>query len=130
MLPPKDFNAMKDDPQHALFYCLYVMFACSLFSFLYVNVSSSGGTDIAKMIVDQDMYVEGTEEEEAIQDNLQKNINVAAVFGGLVTAILSIFADFMGAIGSGAGILMATTIVAGYFKQIKEEKATRATFIF
>jgi protein transport protein SEC61 subunit alpha len=35
---------------------------------------------------------------------------------------LSIMADFMGVIGSGTGMLLAVTIVYGYFETIKKEK--------
>jgi len=36
---------------------------------------------------------------------------------------LTIVADFMGAIGSGTGILLAVTIIYGYFEQYSKEKA-------
>jgi len=35
---------------------------------------------------------------------------------------LTILADFMGAIGSGTGILLAVTIIYGYFETYKKEK--------
>jgi len=38
-------------------------------------------------------------------------IPTAAAFGGVCIGALSIFADFMGAIGSGTGILLAITII-------------------
>merc|ERR1712166_685186 len=41
--------------------------------------------------------------------NLSKHINTAAAFGGICIGALCIFADFMGAIGSGTGILLAVT---------------------
>jgi protein transport protein SEC61 subunit alpha len=36
--------------------------------------------------------------------------------------MLTIFADFMGAIGSGTGILLAVTIIYEYFEDMKREK--------
>lgn len=38
-------------------------------------------------------------------------IPTAAAFGGMCIAALTIIADFMGAIGSGTGILLAVTII-------------------
>jgi protein transport protein SEC61 subunit alpha len=35
--------------------------------------------------------------------------------------MLTIFADFMGAIGSGTGILLAVTIIYEYFEDLKKE---------
>ena len=43
--------------------------------------------------------------------HLNRYIPTAAAFGGVCIGALSIFADFMGAIGSGTGILLAITII-------------------
>jgi len=62
---------------------------------------------------------------------LNRYIPTAAAFGGVCIGALSIFADFMGAIGSGTGILLAVTIIYQYFEQIAKEKERGAdTFIF
>jgi len=47
---------------------------------------------------------------------LYRYIPTAAAFGGLCIGLLSVFSDFMGAIGSGTGILMAVTIIYQYFE--------------
>jgi len=49
-------------------------------------------------------------------------IPVAATFGGMCIGALTIVADFMGAIGSGTGILLAVTIIYGYFEMVTKEK--------
>ena len=36
--------------------------------------------------------------------------------------LLTIFADFMGAIGSGTGILLAVTIIYEYFEEMKKSE--------
>lgn len=53
---------------------------------------------------------------------MNKNIPIAAMVGGMCVGLLTIFADFMGAIGSGSGILLAVNIIYGYFEQIHKEK--------
>lgn len=53
---------------------------------------------------------------------LQRYIPIAATFGGICIGSLTILADFMGAIGSGTGILLAVTIIYGYFETYKKEK--------
>jgi protein transport protein SEC61 subunit alpha len=47
---------------------------------------------------------------------LYRYIPTAAAFGGLCIGALSVMADFMGAIGSGTGILLAVTIIYQYFE--------------
>jgi protein transport protein SEC61 subunit alpha len=69
--------------------------------------------------------------EETMVKHLNRYIPTAAAFGGVCIGALSIFADFMGAIGSGTGILLAITIIYQYFEQIAKEKEKGAdTFIF
>ncbi|KAK2982038.1 hypothetical protein RJ640_017389 [Escallonia rubra] len=60
--------------------------------------------------------------------NLQKELNryipTAAAFGGICIGALTVLADFMGAIGSGTGILLAVTIIYQYFETFEKEKAS------
>jgi protein transport protein SEC61 subunit alpha len=50
-------------------------------------------------------------------------IPTAATLGGLCIGALTIFADFVGAIGSGTGILLAVTIIYSYYEElIKKEQ--------
>lgn len=52
---------------------------------------------------------------------LKHYIPVAATFGGMCVGALTIVADILGVIGSGTGMLLAVTIIYGYFEQIKKE---------
>ena len=54
--------------------------------------------------------------EESMVKRLNQYIPIAASFGGVCIGALTIFADFMGAIGSGTGILMAVTTIYQYFE--------------
>ena len=55
---------------------------------------------------------------------IRQIIETAAVLGGIFTGLLTIFADFLGAIGSGTGILLSVTIIYGLYEDIVKEKAT------
>jgi protein transport protein SEC61 subunit alpha len=46
---------------------------------------------------------------------LNKYIPTAAYLGGMLIGLISIFSDLMGAIGSGTGILLAVSIIYGYY---------------
>ncbi|BAT81408.1 hypothetical protein VIGAN_03112200 [Vigna angularis var. angularis] len=49
------------------------------------------------------------------QKKLNRYIPTTAAFGGICIVALTVLADFMGAIGSGTGILLAVTIIYQYF---------------
>lgn len=53
---------------------------------------------------------------------LKRYIPTAAVFGGLAVAMLTIFADFLGAIGSGTSLLLATNIIHNYYEMLTKDK--------
>jgi len=60
--------------------------------------------------------------EASLTRHLASYIHVAATFGGICIGALCIFADFMGAIGSGTGIMLAVTIIYSFFEQVAKEK--------
>jgi protein transport protein SEC61 subunit alpha len=128
--PPRDFVDILRDPFHTLFYIVFVLASCAIFSKIWIEVSGSSAKDVVRQLKDQDMIIEGMREESMVK-HLNRYIPTAATFGGCCIGMLSIIADFMGAIGSGTGILLAVTIIYQYFEQIAKEKAKgEDTFIF
>jgi protein transport protein SEC61 subunit alpha len=89
--------------------------SCAFFSRIWIDVSGSSAKDVARQLLDQDLVIDG-QRDESIVRILNKYIPTAAAFGGVCIGALSIFADFMGAIGSGTGILLAVTIIYQYFE--------------
>lgn len=72
--------------------------------------------------MDQEMTIDGGLREESMIRYLSRYITTAAAFGGICIGALCIFADVLGAIGSGTGIMLAVTIIYQYFEQITQEK--------
>lgn len=69
---------------------------------------------MAKKLKKEGMIVAGYQESSTIQV-LNKYIPTAAYLGGMLIGLISIFSDLMGAIGSGTGILLAVSIIYGYY---------------
>ena len=67
------------------------------------------------------MKISGYREESNIE-TLNKYIPTAAYLGGMVIGLISVFSDLMGAIGSGTGILLAVSIIYGYYEKLVKEK--------
>ena len=80
-----------------------------------------GGCD-ADGAVNNDLIIVGHHRDSSIVKELDRYIPTAAAFGGVCIGALSIVADFLGAIGSGTGILLAVTIISQYFEQIAKER--------
>merc|ERR1719379_136486 len=119
--PPQSFTHIWEDPFHALFYVLFVLISCALFSKTWIEVSGSSSRDVAKQLRDQQMMFKGHREDSLIKV-LDMYIPTAAAFGGMCIGMLTIVADFLGAIGSGTGILLAVTIIYQYFEMMYKEQ--------
>jgi len=120
--PPTSLAEIIYDPFHAFFYLAFILTACALFSKTWIEVSGSSPKDVAKQLREQDMVIKGFREQSVITV-LNRYIPIAAAFGGMCIGALTVVADFMGAIGSGTGILLAVTIIFQYFEMWVKEQA-------
>lgn len=128
--PPSSTAEMFSDPFRTLFYITFVLSACALFSKTWGEVSGQSAKDVAKQFKEQGMVKNGYREE-SIEKELNRYIPTACAFGGLCIGALSVLADFMGAIGSGTGILLAVTIIYSYFETfVKEQQEFGGSFLF
>ena len=125
--PPNNLNEIVADPFHALFYVTFVLSACALFSKAWIDVSGQSVRDVAKQLRDQQMVMKGHRDTSLIKQ-LNRYVPTAAAFGGLCIGALSVSADFLGAIGSGTGILLAVTIIEQYYSQLSELSLTEGGF--
>merc|ERR1711971_362428 len=98
-----------------------VLISCALFSKTWIEVSGTGPKDVAKQLQDQQMMIPGHRDCN-VWKVLNRYIPTAAAFGGACIGALTIAADFLGAIGSGTGILLAVTIIYQYFEIVYKEK--------
>lgn len=119
--PPRTLAEIVYDPMHACIYLAFILCACALFSKTWIEVSGSSPKDVAKQFRDQQMVIRGHREASNILV-LQRYIPIAAAFGGMCIGGLTVVADFMGAIGSGTGILLAVTIIFQYYEMFQKEQ--------
>jgi protein transport protein SEC61 subunit alpha len=126
--PPTTLAEILYDPVHAIFYLVFILSACAVFSKTWIEVSGSSPKDVAKQLREQDMVIKGYRDKSVITV-LNRYIPIAAAFGGMCIGGLTVVADFMGAIGSGTGILLAVTIIFQYYEMfVKEQNEGGAIF--
>jgi len=128
--PPRDFTHIQRDPIHFVFYSLFVMGSCAILSRIWIDISGQSPKDVCRQLQEGEMIIEGHREGSMVK-YLSRYITTAAAFGGICIGALCIFADVLGAIGSGTGIMLAVTIIYQYFEQIAKEKDKgQDTYIF
>ena len=126
--PPASLAEAATNPVHTLFYVGFMLGACALFSKTWIEVSGSSANDVAKSMREQGMFLQGHRDTvQSLRKELNRYIPTAAAFGGMCIGALTIVADFMGAIGSGTGILLAVTIIYQYFETYEKERAAGAS---
>ena len=121
--PPRSFPELAADPIHGLFYIVFMLGSCAFFSHTWVEFSGTSAKDVARQLRDQQMVIVGhRDSEDTVLTVLNRYIPIAAAFGGMCIGALSVFADLLGAIGSGTGILLAVTIIYQYFEIFVKEQ--------
>jgi len=116
------FNEVLADPFHACVYFAFILAACALFSKTWIEVSGQSANDVARQLTEQGLVIKGhRSDRKSLKKELNRYIPTAAAFGGMCIGALTVFADFLGAIGSGTGILLAVTIIYQYFEVFKKE---------
>ncbi|KAF2479044.1 SecY subunit domain-containing protein [Neohortaea acidophila] len=120
MTPPFSLKDALLDPLHTAIFTAYMLIACAAFSKTWIEVSGSSPRDVAKQLKEQGLVMAGHRDESMYRE-LKRVIPTAAAFGGACIGALSIVSDLMGAMGGGTGILMAVTIIYGYFEIAAKE---------
>lgn len=126
--PPQTFSDIMADPFHCVFYILFILISCALFSKTWIEISGQAPRDVAKQLRDSQMVLKGHRSNSLVHE-LNRYIPAAAAFGGMCIGALTILADFLGAIGSGTGILLAVTIIYQYYEMFTKENNNPNAFV-
>jgi protein transport protein SEC61 subunit alpha len=119
--PPTSWAHITQDPVHTVLYMVFMLGSCALFSRIWITVSGSAPSDVARELKENRFSIAGDRGQNT-EKRLAKYIPTAAAFGGLCIGALSVSADFLGAIGSGTGILLAVTNIYQYFEMFTKEQ--------
>jgi len=119
--PPQSFAEIIYDPFHAVFYLIFILTSCALFSKTWIEVSGASPRDVARQLRDNQMVMKG-HRDSALIHVLNRYIPTAAAFGGMCIGALTVVADFMGAIGTGTGILLSVTIIFQFYEAFMKEQ--------
>ena len=128
--PPQGFWDFIRDPIHVIFYIVFVVGICAVFSRYWIDVSGESARDVVKKLKDSDMIISGHTRDDSMIKHLNRYIPTAATLGGVCIGLLSISADFLGAIGSGTGILLSVSIIYQLYETIAKERESGEAFLF
>lgn len=119
-----DFNALTASLPRAVVYAFAMIVLSIFFSRMWIETAGMGPKDVSKQLLDAGMQIPGwRRSKKTIEKRLEMYIPAAAMLGGLFIGVLAAFADFLGALGTGTGILLSVSIMRQYFDILIKERA-------
>ncbi len=125
VVPPRSLSLAIGDPLRAVVYAVLLIAACIFFAVTWVEVGGMDARTVAKQLLDSGMQIEGFRRSEVpIRQVLQRYIPTVTILGGLLIGLIAAVADFLGAFGSGTGILLTVGIIEQYYQIFVRERIT------
>lgn len=124
--PPRGLGSLNspDGVMHVVVYAALLCALCMLFAYLWVAVSGMSARDQAESLLRAGLQVPGFRQSPKILEKLlQRYIVVLTILSGLFIGLLAVFADLLGAIGGGTGILLSVSILYQYYQIMARERA-------
>jgi len=125
LTPPRSLTGIAEDPLRAAAYAAIFILVCIFFAATWVEVGGMDAKSVAQQLIDSGMQIEGFRRSSApIQQLLSRYIPTVTILGGAVIGIIAAFADFLGAFGSGTGILLTVGIIEQYYQLLVKERVS------
>ena len=124
LTPPMGLDQLFAQPLRALVYLVIFIFLCIMLGRIWVEVSGLTPRDIANQILDSKMQIPGFRSSpKVIEKILKRYIPTLVILNGIIIAMMSFFADSLGALTSGTGLLISIGIIHNYAETISKEMA-------
>jgi len=122
---PRSITVVLQDPIRAIAYLGIFVLACVFFAVTWVEVGGMDSKTVAKQLIDSGMQVEGFRRSgTTIRQILDRYIPTVTIIGGITIGSIAAGADFLGAFGTGTGILLTVGIIEQYYEILVKERIT------
>ena len=125
VVPPNNLSLAMAEPLRALVYAILLILGCVFFAVTWVEVGGMDARTVAKQLLDSGMQIEGFRRSEVpIRQLLDRYIPTVTILGAILIGAIAAGADFLGAFGSGTGILLTVGIIEQYYQILVQERIT------
>lgn len=106
----------------AFTYLLFLSIGAMIFSIFWVSTSGMDAKSVANQLNSSGLQIPGYRKDPGIMESvLKRYIPALTILGGIAIGLLAATADFVGAIGSGTGILLTIMILHDLYERLKHE---------
>jgi preprotein translocase SecY subunit len=121
---PQNLQGVAASPLRAAGYLGILVAFCAVFSLIWLEVGGLGPSKVAKQLMDSGMQIPGYRRSgRPIELILKRYIPVVTILGGVIVGLIAGISDFLGAFGSGTGILLSVGIIYQYYELLMRERA-------
>src|SRR5208337_5651347 len=125
VVPPRSLSLAMAEPLRAMVYLVLLVIGCVFFAVTWVEVGGMDSRTVARQLLDSGMQIEGFRRSEApIRQMLDRYIPTVTILGAILIGTIAASADFLGAFGSGTGILLTVGIIEQYYQIFVQERIT------
>ena len=125
VVPPQSLSITIADPFRALVYAILLTAGCVFFAVTWVEVGGMDSRTVARQLLDSGMQIEGFRRSEVpIKQLLDRYIPIVTILGAILIGLIAAIANFLGAFGSGTGILLTVGIIEQYYQILVQERIT------
>jgi len=125
VVPPRSIALVAHDPMRAVVYVILLIIGCVFFAVTWVEVGGMDSAAVARQLLDSGMQIEGFRRSEIpIRQMLERYIPTVTIIGAILIGLIAGCADFLGAFGSGTGILLTVGIIEQYYQILVQERIT------
>jgi len=122
---PRSLSIVLGDPVRATVYMAIFVLACVFFAVTWVEVGGMDSKTVSKQLIDSGMQIEGFRRSgSTVRQILDRYIPAVTVIGGITIGVIAAGADFLGAFGTGTGILLTVGIIQQYYEILVKERIT------
>ncbi len=123
LTPPRGINYLLQDPIRGIIYMFILIFLCTWFAKVWLDVAGIAPRDVSYQILQAGLMVPGFRPSPKILERiLERYIPTVTIIGGICVGLVAAFADFLGSLGTGMGVLLTVGIIYQYYQIIAQEQ--------
>ena len=108
---------------HLVIFLIVFLAFCVLFGQFWVSTTGMSSENVAKQIEEGGMQIPGfRRDRRVIKSVLDRYIPQITIISSVAVGIVSVFADLLGALGSGTGILLTVGIIYRLYEDLQKEQ--------
>lgn len=120
---PQSPGQVMAEPFHAAFYFGILVLFCMGFAWLWVQMTNMTPSDVADQLKRSGMSIPGFRRDTRVmEDMLARYITPVTLLGGAFIGALAAGANFLGALGTGNGIVLTTSIIYRLYQEVAKEQ--------